>query len=124
MTNNAHQILAAVTATNTPEAIDMHYAKKATIIAKRSAHTSGSSVISVEGSIDGVIYAPLNLMELLVNTNAQTLTRVASKSLGGNATTVLAIDIDTHPVRWIKITMTRVTDGTNDLSLLLQEECE
>ena len=74
--------------------------------------TSGNGVFTVEGTIDGTNWVALNmLIDNVTNTNAQTLTRVASKTLS-SATSVLVWLEKIIALKAIRVKCARTTDGT------------
>ena len=60
----------------------------------RSAHSSGSTLFTIFGSMDnGANFAQFNmLISNVANTNSQTITRVASITLGANGTSTCPVD--------------------------------
>ncbi len=113
--------LDAVTATTTSPAIDIGYAKKVTLLFTRANHSAGSSTFTVDGSIDGTTYVALNtLIDNVTNTNAQTLTRVASSVLSSNTSKIYALDLENFGYQFIKVTCTEGTDGTHSASVLVE----
>lgn len=94
--------------------VGLKNAKRVTIFVKRADHSSGSSVLTASLSPNGADYVATNkLIDNVTNTNAQTLTRVASKTLSSNTTVFLSLDPD-DTAEFLKINVTRVTDGTNN----------
>lgn len=77
--------LNAVTATTTSNDISVEDAKKVSMRLTRASHSAGSSTFTVTGSVDGVNFTSLNcIVTDVTNTNAQTVTRVASVALSSN----------------------------------------
>lgn len=110
--------LNAVTATTTSDPIDVEGAKKVAILCTRANHAAGSTAFSVEGSINkGVTYAVTNIVDHAVNTNAQTVTRSASKVLSADGTAWIALDLEYLGFDLIKVTATETTDGTHSASV-------
>ena len=115
------RIIDAVTATTVSDPYVVAGAKKVTLAFTRADHTAGTSTFSVEGSLDGVTYFPLNkLIPNLTNTNAQTLTRVASVALAANGTSVASIDLEHDALYTIRVTATEGTDGTHSAVVLVE----
>ena len=111
----------AVTATTTSEAIVVAGAKKITLFFTRANHSAGSSAFSVDVSLDGVTFVDYNkLISNATNTNAQTLTRVASVSLAADGTTMATMDLEHDAIHSIKITATETTDGTHTAQMLVE----
>ena len=114
-----------VTATTISSPIDIREAKKVTLLFTRSNHGSGNTVFTVDGSIDSDsttgVFEPLNiLIDNVTNTNAQTLTRVASCTLAANDSKMYALDLDNFGFTFIKITATETTDGTHIAKVLVE----
>lgn len=113
--------LNAVTATTTSEAIDVKYAEKITILLTRANHSAGSSAFTVTGSVDGATYVALNtLIDNVTNTNAQTLTRIATKTLSADGSAIVALDLEQFGYSFIKVTVTEATDGTHSAVVFVE----
>lgn len=109
--------LNAVAATTTSTNIWVGNYKKVALLFRAAAIASGNGVFSVKGgfaespSVDPTMTTYNMLIDNVANTNAQTLTRVASKTLSSNGDILVWITPDT-PLTHIQITATRTTDGT------------
>lgn len=104
----------AVTATTESAPIDVRGAKKIVIRCQRANHGSGSTVFTVTGSIDkGTTFDPINIVDEVVNTNAQTVTRSASKTFSVNGISYIAVDMEYIALDSIKVTATETADGTH-----------
>lgn len=113
--------LSAVTATATSEAIDVKYAEKITLLLTRANHSAGSSAFTVTGSVDGATYVALNtLIDNVTNTNAQTLTRIATKTLSADGSALVALDLEQFGYSFIKVTVTEATDGTHSAVVFVE----
>ncbi len=113
--------LNAVTATTTSEAIDVKYAEKITLLLTRANHSAGSSAFTVTGSVDGATYVALNtLIDNVTNTNAQTLTRIATKTLSADGSALVALDLEQFGYSFIKVTVTEATDGTHSAVVFVE----
>jgi hypothetical protein len=111
----------AVTATTVSDPINIENAEKISLIFTRANHSAGSTAFSVEVSLDGSTYVAFNkLISNATNTNAQTLTRVASVSLASNTSSIVAMDLENDIFRWMRITATETTDGTHTAKALIQ----
>lgn len=111
--------LNAVTETTESGAINLENVKRATWEFTRANHGSGSSTFTVTVSVDGVNYYPYNkLISNATNTNAQTLTRVASVAISSNATTLVSMDLEHDTFHSMKVTATEATDGTHTAKLI------
>lgn len=110
----------AATATTTSDAIDVKNAKRITLFFKRSLHSAGSTAFTVTVSIDDSTYIGYNkLITNVANTNAQTLTRVASVTLSSDTTSMVSFSPE-DCFQSIKVTATETTDGTHDAWVLVQ----
>jgi hypothetical protein len=113
-----------ITATSNP--IDIREAKKVSILFIRTANAGGSSVMTVTGCIEddattGTFVSLNNLIDDVTNTNAQTLTRVASSTISAaNGAKFYALDLEKFGYKFIKVSATRVTDGTNTVKVLVE----
>jgi len=113
-----------VTATTTSEIIDVKYAKKVSLLFIRADHGSGKTVFSVEASLNGTTFFTYNkLIPNVANSNAQTLTRVASYDTGAaNATALYSLDLENDIISAIKITATETTDGTHSAKVYIETD--
>lgn len=120
-TYNVSTPINAVTATTTSEEIIIAGAKKVSLMFTRANHSAGSSTFTVEVSLDGTTYVAYNkLISNVTNTNAQTLTRVASVALASNTSTVVSMDLENDAFYSMKITATEATDGTHTAQCLIE----
>lgn len=111
----------AVTATTTSEEIVIAGAKKVSFMFTRADHSAGSSTFTVEVSLDGTTFVAYNkLISNVANTNAQTLTRVASVALASNTSAFASMDLTSDTIYAIKITATEATDGTHTAQVLIE----
>lgn len=111
----------AVTATTTSAPIDIKGAKRITLALTRADHSSGSSALSVEVTLDGTNWVTFNkLISNVTNTNAQTLTRVASVSIGANGTVLATMDLDQDVFSQMRVTATETTDGTHTVKAFIE----
>lgn len=109
------------TATTTSSAIAIDDVKGVTWVLTRADHSSGSTSFAVTVSLDGTTYVTYNkLIDNVTNSNAQTLTRVAAKSLGSNTSATLYMDLEKEPWKFMKITATETTDGTHTAKAVLR----
>lgn len=110
------------TATATSNAINIAGAKKITLFFKRSNHSAGSTAFSVTVSVDGTNYVAYSkLISNAANTNAQTLTRVASVSLASDTTSFVSMDLTSDVFLFMKVTATETTDGTHDAWVVIEK---
>lgn len=88
------------------------------ILFRRAEHGSGATALSVKAGFgqlasDTPTMTTYNmLIDNVTNTNAQTLTRVASKSLAANGDAMVWMSPEA-PATHIEITLTETTDGTH-----------
>lgn len=82
--------------------------------------TSGNGVFKVQGTVDGTEWTYLAFIDNLVNSNSQTLTRVASKTISANGNALVWLD-DARALRAIRVSITRTTDGSYSASMIAVE---
>lgn len=113
--------LNAVDATTTSNAIDIQGAKKISLVFTRTNHSAGSSAFSVDVSLDGTTWIAFNkLISNVTNTNAQTITRVASVSLASNTSSVVDMDLATGTYSKMRVTATETTDGNHTAKVMIE----
>jgi N-acetyl-beta-hexosaminidase len=111
----------AVTATTVSEEIVVAGAKKIALMFTRANHSAGSTAFTVEVSLDGTTYVAYNkLISNATNTNAQTLTRVASVSLASNTSSYVTMDLEHDTIYSIRVTATETTDGTHTAKVMCE----
>lgn len=114
--------IAGVTATTTSAAIRLEGVKKLSLQVTRSNHSSGTSTFTVTVSNDGTNYVAYSkLISNVTNTNAQTITRVASVALASDTSSVIEFD-DSFLYAFMKVVATEATDGTHNAALILDME--
>jgi hypothetical protein len=107
--------------TKESDAIDIAGAQKITFVFTLADHATGNTIFDVDVSHDGTNYADYAmLVDNVANTNSQTLTRVASKTLSANGSATLAMDLQHFGWEWIKVKATRTTDGTQTAVVLIE----
>ena len=117
-------VLDAITATNTPAAIDVSDVSRMTIaVSSAGTFNARSGVLTVTASVDGTNYAAYNmLITNTTNTNSQTLTRVAATTAISTTGQCAFYFIDNlTQFKYMKFLMT-ITDGgspTGNLSVHL-----
>lgn len=82
--------------------------------------TSGNGVFKIQGTVNGTDWAFLNFIDNLANSNSQTLTRVASKTLSANSNVLAWLD-EGLSLRAIRMHVTVTTDGSYSAYLLASE---
>jgi hypothetical protein len=111
------QILSGVEATTTSSPFSVEQYSRIGLHLSSKEVDSGNGVFTVEGTIDGTNWVALNtLVDNVTNTNAQNLTRVASKTLSTN-TSVLVYLLESV-VKAIRVTVTVTTDGEYSCSVI------
>lgn len=129
MTKNSSAIplLAAVTATTTSAGTYVGNATKMAILLTAAAISSGNGAFTFEVSMDPVGTASPTwlaynrMVDNVTNTNAQTDTRVASKTLSSNTSALLFVP-DADMFSLFRTIVTRTTDGTYSAKLLIQTD--
>lgn len=116
-----HPALTGVTATTTSQAVNVENAKKVIFMFKREDHSAGKTVFSVTVSPDGTNFITYNkLIDNVVNSNSQQLTRVASYDTGAaNATKFYTLSPG-DCFKEVKVTATETTDGTHTAKVIVQ----
>lgn len=118
------KVIDAVTATTTSKKIYVGGARRIGFQLRRADHSSGSSALSVkismeeENVVSPTMVATNMLISNVTNTNAQTLTRVASISLSANGDAFCWLD-PLCVVNWVEVTVTETTDGTHSAWVLV-----
>lgn len=103
-------LLNAVTATTTSDGTSIENHQNVTLQFIAASIASGNGVFTVEVSNDGTNWVAFNmLIDNVTNTNGQTLTRVASKTLSSNSSVVVALD--NFSWKMLRVKVTRTTDG-------------
>lgn len=114
------------TATATSAKIWVGNAKKVAILYRRADHTSGSTAFTVKAGFgqlpsDSPTMTAYNmLIDNVTNTNAQTMTRINSKTLSSNTDAMVWMSPEA-PATHIEITATETTDGTHSAFVFVWE---
>lgn len=117
----------AVTITTTSTKVNVANYKRVGILLRAAGITAGNGAFTVKGGFgantdSNPTMTSLNtLIDNVTNTNAQALTRVASKTLSTNVDAFLWLDSET-PVTHLEITCTVTTDGTYTATLFCFNE--
>lgn len=115
-------LLDAVTASATGSPVDISNAEKVSFQFTRANHAAGSSLFTIEGSVDGTNYVTLNmLVDNVANAIAEGLTRVASVTLNANSSKVYALDLENFVYKYIRGKVVETTDGTHTITVLIQD---
>lgn len=118
-------VLDAVTATTTANKVYVGGARRIGFLFRRADHGSGSSAFTVKGSLDenGTTTPTMIALNMLIdnvtNSNAQTLTRVASKTLSSNTDAILWLSPECV-MNWLEVTVTETTDGTHSAWIVVE----
>lgn len=105
----------------TTDPISIEGAKKVTMMITRASHSSGSSAVSVDVSLDGTTFVDYKkLIDNVANTNSQTITRVASKTLSANGSDFVSMDLEYDSFKSMKITNDITTDGNTTVKLIIE----
>lgn len=129
LTSSTVHTLNAVTATTVGAPIIVRKAKRITLFVKRSNHSAGSSAFTVEVSpnfstlrSETAVWVAYNkLIDNVVNSNAQTPTRIATKTLSSNTQDFVTMDLeggDTFEA--MRVTATETTDGIHDAWVVIE----
>lgn len=124
MTANTSSVslLSAVVATTTSSAIRIGKAYGLALQFTAASITAGNGVFTVEVSADNTNWISYNrLISNVTNTNSQHDTRVASVTLSSN-TSAMVFFPSNDLFDYIRVTVTRTTDGTYSAKLLMREE--
>lgn len=115
-------LLSGVTATTTSKAISILGAKRITLMLTRANHTSGTSAFKVQVSLDEATFVDLNkLIDNVTNTNAQTLTRVLTKTLSSATSDTVSVDMDGNIYKEMRVVGTITTDGNATCKVLIEK---
>lgn len=105
-------LLNAVVVTTTSVPFNIEGFKRVGLQFLAASITSGNGVFTVEGTIDGTNWVALNiLIDNVTNSNVETLTHVASKTLSSNTSVLVWLD-NFLGLKAIRVKATRTTDGT------------
>jgi hypothetical protein len=105
-------LLNAVVATTTSSAFSVDGFSRVGLQFLAAGISAGNGVFTVEGTIDGINWVALStLIDNAANTNVQTITRVASKTLSSNTSALVWLD-NFLGLTAIRVVVTRTTDGT------------
>lgn len=102
-------VLDNVIATTTSRAIDIRSAKRATLLLDTTPSASGyaTTTYAVTVSVDGDNYVTYNkLIDNVADTNAESLTRVASKNSSTNENLILSLDLSQDVFQYFKVSAT------------------
>lgn len=104
------------TGDETSELETVEGAKKISIVTTRANHTSGSSTVLVEVSIDGTNWVQFNrLVDNIANDDTKTKAHIASKAYSTNGTYILGLDLTEFCFKYIRVNCQVATDGDSDV---------
>ncbi len=123
--SGTYHLFSAITATSssaTSSEISIAGASKISVFMNRPTSTSSAtSTFSVLVTLDGSNYIAYNkLIDNVTNTNAQTLTRVASKVLVGTTSAMLSFDLTSDTFLGMKCVAVIAATGTQACSVLVE----
>lgn len=114
-------LLNAVTATTNSAAALIQGAKRVTLQFTRANHSSGSSAFKVQVSYDGTNWVDYNmLIDNVTNTNAQTKTRILTKTLSSDTVAICAMDLENFGAQLMRVVVTETTDGTHSAEAFVE----
>ena len=113
-------LLDSVSSTQTGGTTGVSGYKKVGFQFKLANVVSGNGVFKVQGTMNGTDWSFLNFVDNLANSNSQTLTRVASKTLSANGNAVVWLDGDL-PLMAVRTSVTKTTDGSYSVYLIASE---
>lgn len=114
-------LIDAATASADGAAIPIAGAKRITFEFIRAAHASGSSLFTVEVSMDGTNWIVYNkLLTNVANTNAQTPVRAASVSLAADGRAVASMDLEHDVYVYMRARVAETTDGTHTAKAVIE----
>lgn len=120
-----YKLVSAISATSTSATstdIIIAGAKKVSVFMNRNiSAANATSTFSFLVSVDGVNYVSYNKMiDNVTNTNAQTLTRVASKQLVGTTSAMLSFDLEDDTFLTAKCVGVLAGTGSSSCAFLVQ----
>lgn len=121
--NKQVTIFSSVATTSTSSDINIAGAKRITLLLTRNNQgaAAASTTFSVTASPDGSTFLAFNkLVDNVTNTNAQNLTRVASKVLNATGTAMVSMDLQHDYLKLFRLTAVRVLDGTSSASAIIE----
>lgn len=116
--------VAEKTATFVSEPINVRKAKKVTFSFKRTGHSTGSGIFSIQASIDGVndFIPTVNMISNDVNNHSQTLERNRTVELTSNSHVFTALDLEHFGYDNIQVKLTENGTGTSTCKMLVEYE--
>jgi hypothetical protein len=123
--SNVFTLLNGVSASTTSDTIEIAGASKLTLgltVGNLAASGKATSTFTILVSVDGTNYATYNkLIDNVTNTNAQNLTRVGSKAIDSNTTSIISVDLSNDIFKNLKVvdTITGTTTSVVTVKALL-----
>jgi|GEM_PF-1617935 len=125
LNSNVFTLLNGVSASTTSDSIEIAGASKLTLglkVSNLGASGKATSTFTVLVSVDGINYATFNkLLDNVTNTNAQNLTRIGSKAIDSNTTSIISVDLSNDIFKNLKVvdTITGTTTSIVTVKALL-----
>jgi hypothetical protein len=118
-------LLNGVTATTVSDPISVKYAQKATLLFERADHAGGSSIFSIQASVDGSgggsFITKVNMISNDPNNHAQTKERQNTVELTANGKAIYALDLENFCYDYIQVKVVEGGSGTSTVKILMQE---
>ena len=115
------------TGANTSGKLYVGNARKIGVLLRLGSHTSGNTVFTFkvgmeaeDGSTAPTMTTYNMMIDNVTNTNAQTITRIASKTLNANGDAMLWVSQET-PINYLEVDYNTTTDGAASVFVLLEE---
>jgi hypothetical protein len=116
-----HTLLDESTSTTVSKAQRIGGAEKVTLSFKRTDHSSGSAIFTVQASLDGVDYVPyVNMISNDPNNHSQTEERQIQVELGENKHLLLALDLESFNYDYIQVKVVESGSGKSTVKLLIE----
>lgn len=115
-TVHTRTLIDAATANTTSSGVPCAGVKKITAVFTRANHSSGNSVFSIEGSIDGTIWWAL---DLLAHDGSKTRS-AATAGLTTNGSYDYDVDLEHAVITEVRAKVVETTDGTHTAEIALQ----
>ena len=116
----------ATTGAQTGKIMYVGQARRIGVLVRRTNHSSGNTVFSFKAGYENLDESPtmstFNMMiDNVTNTNAQTQTRIASKTLSSNTDAVMWVD-PSIKINLLEVDYNTTTDGAATVFILIEEE--
>lgn len=114
-----------VSATTVSAPYNVSRAKRATLAFTRSGHVSGSSIFTVQASVNGAegnYITAVNMISNDVNNHSQTLERNITVELTGDDTVFVALDLEHFMYDTIQVKVVESGTGVSTCKIIMQED--